>query len=350
MGMSPRGVVRYSNRGSRRINASAIQTGVILCLLMLRPTPSSAQFTFNLLDDLVNNGPRRGGFRNGTFRLRLGDAMDHMRQFTDPLLFGSGGAASGRSGDSSSDGSGSGSRGGGGPYFGFEGFGRAGGWGGFGGPRGGPGPGPGGGGAFQEDSLKKVTEPLTGNEFQAYMDSIMANTDAAAIASAVLNLASAVVYTVSGALATASVGLSIIPAIPNFFFGLFNLEVQAVSFLQGLQENFQGLFLDELTNVLARINALRERIRSGAFIQQLEQQLQQIQTVRAMLRDLRENHPIAAALQRAGVSAQQARANAAAGNVPQARADAQNAAAAYQEAQDKYDEVANAIIQLKLGG
>ncbi|EFJ50861.1 hypothetical protein VOLCADRAFT_88213 [Volvox carteri f. nagariensis] len=387
--------------GGRRPLYASYGFAFAILLLLLRPLPAcSQQFSFDLFDNLLanmsppgsskkNNG-NNGNNENGnnihnnkepgappTRRLTLQGAMDHLRQFTDPLIFGgdvrgSGGgfrrSGSGHATDGGSSGVGVGGSGGG-PFFGFGGFRNSGGFGGLGslgafrGGRVGPVGGPRGGSLdFDPDSLRKSTEPLTGDEFQKFLDTISANVNSAAITSAAFNLASGTVYTVSGALSTASVALSLVPAIPNLFFGLFNLEVQAVSFLQDLQDNFQGLFLDELTNVLASVNALRERIRSGKsprracekhtrrFIQMLETQLEQIRTVRALLKDLQENNPIAAALQRSGSSLQQAGADAAAGNLREAAGDLQAAQEAHQEAQDKFDEVTTAVIALAMGG
>ncbi|GLC54970.1 hypothetical protein PLESTB_000926100 [Pleodorina starrii] len=306
----------------------------------------SAQLRFNVFDDLVNGaagGGGIGGLRNGTLRgLSLSDMMDNLQQFTDPLLFGAaaGAAGAGRAaGDGPFAGAGR-ARSSGGPFFGFGGFGSM-----FGGAGGGGASfrgGPAGAASIDPESLRGSTDPLTGPEFQAFIDAITANVDAASITSQLLNLASGIVYTVSGALGTVSVSLSLVPAIPAFFFGLFNLE--------GLRENFQGLFLDEIIDVLARINALRQRIRSGAFIQQLEEQLKQVQTVRAMLRDLRENNPIGSALQRAAASAQAAGAAAAAGDPRGAAAALRDAQQQHQAARDKWDEVTANLVQLKLGG
>eukprot|EP00198_Chlamydomonas_reinhardtii_P001446 XP_001690782.1 predicted protein [Chlamydomonas reinhardtii] len=112
-----------------------------------------------------------------------------------------------------------------------------------------------------------------------------ANLDAASITSAALNTVSGIVYTVSGALSTASVGLSLTTAVPLLFFGLFNLEVSTVAFLQ-------GMFTMELIRVLQSADQLRQRIRSGALISELEAQLQRVRQVRAMLRSIRRDSPL----------------------------------------------------------
>ncbi|KAG2451430.1 hypothetical protein HYH02_004029 [Chlamydomonas schloesseri] len=139
---------------------------------------------------------------------------------------------------------------------------------------------------------KAVKEPLTGQEFQDFLDSVSANLDAASITSAALNLASGIVYTISGALSTASVGLSLTTAVPLLFFGLFNLEVASVAFLQGLQSDYQGLLTTELIRILQSADQLRQRIRSGVLISELEAQLERVRQVRAMLRSIRRDSPL----------------------------------------------------------
>ncbi|PNW74989.1 hypothetical protein CHLRE_12g501350v5 [Chlamydomonas reinhardtii] len=139
---------------------------------------------------------------------------------------------------------------------------------------------------------KAVKEPLSGQDFQDFLDSISANLDAASITSAALNTVSGIVYTVSGALSTASVGLSLTTAVPLLFFGLFNLEVSTVAFLQGLRSDYQGMFTMELIRVLQSADQLRQRIRSGALISELEAQLQRVRQVRAMLRSIRRDSPL----------------------------------------------------------
>ncbi|KAG2445774.1 hypothetical protein HXX76_000378 [Chlamydomonas incerta] len=150
---------------------------------------------------------------------------------------------------------------------------------------------------------KAVKEPLTGQEFQDFLDSIAANLDAASITSAALNLASGIVYTVSGALSTASVGLSLTTAVPLFFFGLFNLEVASVAFLQGLQSDYQGLLTTELIRILQSADQLRQRIRSGALISELEAQLDRVRQVRAMLRSIRRDSPLRVRVRSAAAAA-----------------------------------------------
>ncbi|KXZ48116.1 hypothetical protein GPECTOR_30g212 [Gonium pectorale] len=291
----------------------------VLALLLVHPTPTSAQGQFlkRVFGSWAKWGTGRvgAGFRSapgdtssfgilGDNTLTVNSILNTVDQWTEPLINGGIGLGIARDGANWDPLRGglfrdSNSRPVGGAAFGNIGgglgVGRGGGPGGgvFG--RGGRGGRGGGSGGFDPNELKELTEPATGEQFQSYLDAVADNIEAASITAAVLNLASGIVYTVSGALGTASVGLSLTTAIPVFFFGLFNLEVQAITFLEGLRSDYQGTFTAELISVLGRVDALRQRIRNGTLVTDLEASANRLAEVRTLLQGLRTGSPLGGA-------------------------------------------------------
>ncbi|KAG2484227.1 hypothetical protein HYH03_016962 [Edaphochlamys debaryana] len=250
---------------------------VFVCMFLFTPGPAAAQFAnqWFATSGAKDAGPSLGSGQQGFFTLE--SANKWFQQITDPLVFG-GGLSGRRPRAASSIPSAN--------PFGWQ------------QTRDGPNlfanrGGRGGGADFNPKDLEKMTDPLTGDQFQAFLDAVAADLDSAAITSAALNLASGIVYTVSGALATASVGLSIVTAVPVFFFGLFNLEVSAIAFLQGLQADYgSGQLSEQLITELGKINAAKEKIKSGEFIKDMTEALTQLREVRTMLKDIRTSSPL----------------------------------------------------------
>lgn len=88
--------------------------------------------------------------------------------------------------------------------------------------------------------------------------------NAAAISSAVINTASGVLYTVSGALSIGSVAITAATALPLLAAGITSLGLNAAAFGNTLAGSYTpDVLAGRLSDALSSVNDFRSRVRSG---------------------------------------------------------------------------------------